>query len=198
MARARNSGGSGSVWGMVILGILFFVCLVLSITFYVQLQGAVEAAEDADSELNRFADRGLRNDPVVLDLLDARDPVVGQLIDRNTRLRGLIGDSVALDDLADEEAMEPLFEDGVRASVADAVSEHGSLLAAVAALRGEVESREQRIARLDQERQAALDRADEIEQRLDEVRAEYTAVQEQLQARLEEVTAQFTGYQQQS
>ncbi len=194
MARARNSGGGGSVWGMVILGMLFFVCLVLSITFYVQLQGARELADEADAELNRFATEGLRNDPAVLDLLEARDPVVAQLLDHRTRLRGLIGENVDLDDLDDDEQLENVLDSALHARVTEAVAQHGSLSAAVTALRGDVAAREQRIDALEQERDTARQQLEQAQERLAELQNEYAQTEQQLRSQLEEVTGQFTGH----
>lgn len=50
MARARSGGGgNGSIWGLVLFGAGFFICLILAIVFYTKIEAAEQAAETAEN-----------------------------------------------------------------------------------------------------------------------------------------------------
>lgn len=56
MARARSGGGgNGSIWGLVVFGAGFFICLVLAILFYTKVESAEQAAEEAQADLAKVA-----------------------------------------------------------------------------------------------------------------------------------------------
>lgn len=87
MARARSGGGgNGSIWGLVLFGAGFFICLILAIVFYTKVEAAEQSAEAAQNALAQ-AISSADQENTALDRLTADKPasetVVGALI-RNT------------------------------------------------------------------------------------------------------------------
>ncbi len=66
MARVRSGGGgNGPIWGLVVFGAGFFICLILAIVFYTQVSGAREAESAARADLQRIMTSADGNHPVV-------------------------------------------------------------------------------------------------------------------------------------
>ncbi len=66
MARARSGGGTpGSIWGLVIFGAGFFICLILAILFYTRVETAEQEAQEARAELNQVISSSDENNPTL-------------------------------------------------------------------------------------------------------------------------------------
>ena len=136
MARARSGGGAGAAWALVLLGAGFIICLILAVLFSVQLGEARERREEAVAELDRYVGSAQRQSQVVQNLLQAGDgTVVGQLLQTNEALRGLIGVS------------PDATLDAVRQRVAGVAGEDAaSLLQEVETLSAELDALQDRLA----------------------------------------------------
>lgn len=170
MARARGGGGSGAAWALVLLGAGFVICLVLAILFSVQLTSAQEARAEAEEELSEYVGTQERRSPIVTAMLESGEgTVVGQLLESNEALRGIIG-------VGPDETL-----DAVRQQVDAAAGEDaGALLQEVQALRAEVDAAEERLA---SERQA-LERAREAAAAADREKNQLQQQYEQAEQRL--------------
>ena len=95
MARARSGGGgSGSIIGLVTFGALFFICLILAIVFYTQVDGARQEAAAARGELNQIQNSADTNDQLYESLIaDGQGTTVRRLLDKYTALRSDLNDS---------------------------------------------------------------------------------------------------------
>lgn len=101
MARAQNEV-TGYAVGLTIFAILFVIMLVLSIVFYAQLGDLKSEKEKATEKLVEFVKPDEKADQRIVTLLAerSRGSVVGQLLDENSRLKGLIsGNSQATMDM---------------------------------------------------------------------------------------------------
>lgn len=187
MARTRMAGGGGaSAWALVIFGIGFGICLVLSIVFYVQLQGAHQAADDAHDELRQFVSRAQESSPAIVSRLDQvaqEGTVVQQLLDSEAALRDLL----TTDAEADAETLRERIE---------AADIGTPLIAAMQDMQGELEDRSQRIAQLEENLQQARDRAAALDQELADVRSTYNASVTELEQRLDQTRSDFASYRQ--
>ena len=95
MARARSGGGgSGSIIGLVTFGALFFICLILAIVFYTQVDGARQEAAAARGELDQIQNSADTNDQLYESLIaDGQGTTVRRLLDKYTALRSDLNDS---------------------------------------------------------------------------------------------------------
>lgn len=100
MARVRSSGGTtGSVWGLVIFGAGFFICLILAILFYTQIETAKQSAEDAKSDLADVINSAQAGNTTISELKNNGESgtVVGKLLTEienlRTTVRGLQGEN---------------------------------------------------------------------------------------------------------
>ena len=97
MARARSGGGgSGSIIGLVAFGALFFICLILAILFYTQVDGARQEAAAARGELEQVQNSADTNDQLYESLIaDGQGTTVRRLLDKYTALRDDLNESQA-------------------------------------------------------------------------------------------------------
>ncbi len=151
MARARGGGGSGSAWALVIFGAGFFICLILAIIFFTQINGAKEAQKKAENSLREFVTGSEQGLPEV-DELRARDgSVVGALLEE----RGWLRKVVASDPTKSQEEIE--------ASINSLSVQGKALLQEVTQLQNQLSGANEMQATLNQELEAARARAEEAE-----------------------------------
>jgi hypothetical protein len=93
MARARSGGGgSGSIWGLVVFGAGFFICLILAILFYTRVEGAQQEAAEAEAELARVVNSADENSNLYADATaDGSGTMVNRLLARLQDAQGEIG-----------------------------------------------------------------------------------------------------------
>lgn len=66
MARARSGGGgNGSIWGLVLFGAGFFICMILAIVFYTKIEAAQQDAEAANQSLRAVINDADENNPAL-------------------------------------------------------------------------------------------------------------------------------------
>ncbi len=89
MARARSGGGgSGSIIGLVVFGAAFFICLILAIVFYTQVDGAQQAASAARAELDTVQNSADIDDETLKTLVaDGQGTTVRRLLTSYENLR---------------------------------------------------------------------------------------------------------------
>ncbi|MEO1236773.1 MAG: hypothetical protein AAFX76_08305 [Planctomycetota bacterium] len=137
MARARTGGGAaGSIWGLVVFGAGFLVCLILAIVFYTRVETAEQAAAAAQAELNTALTSADRNNPAYQTLTaEGSGSAVGKLLAEVDRLRsevsglqGQVGTVTVARDTA-QASLEDQQAAAARAQqeLADAVAEKNEL-----------------------------------------------------------------------
>lgn len=184
MARTRTAGGGGaSAWALVIFGVGFGICLVLSILFYVQLQGAHQLADEAEQELRQFVTGPQASSPeVVRRLNNPQDgTVVQQLLDNHSVLRSLLTTDVDMD----LEAIEARFVEG---------GFERPLLRGMENMQAELRDRSERIDQLEANLAEARELARSLDRRLTQATSSYDQSVQQLDGRLDGVSAEFTSY----
>jgi len=93
MARVRSSGGNtGSIWGLVIFGAGFFICLILAILFYTKVDGAKQALQDANAQAAKVMTSAESNNGIITELKADGEPgtVVGKLLKQQESLQQTI------------------------------------------------------------------------------------------------------------
>ncbi|MEM9884183.1 MAG: hypothetical protein AAF800_14820 [Planctomycetota bacterium] len=129
MARAR-SGGGGSIWGLVLFGAGFFICLILAIVFYTRVETAEQAAEQAEAELAAVQSSGDAANPQLAQLIEGVDgnTTIARLLavdqQKNTRISELEGEVGQLSNrLSGVEAERDTARSGREAAEARATQE---------------------------------------------------------------------------
>lgn len=185
MARTRLAGGGGaSAWALVVLGLGFGICLVLTLLFYVQLQGAHQAAEEAEDQLRAFVSSAQESSPEIVSRLDrvAEDgTVVQQLLDTTSGFRSLL----TTDAEADLESIRARIDEADLAT---------PLISEMQDLHAEVAHGSERINQLESTLEEARERAEALDEELALVRQRYDESVEELEGELERVRSEFTDY----
>jgi len=148
MARVRSGGGGGAAVALVLLGAGFLICLILAVLFSVQLADARESRREAEDELNRYVGSGLRSSQTVQSMLESGGgSVVGQLLESNEALRGIIG-------VSPDATLEITRQRVAQTAGEDA----GALLPEIQTLRTELEAAQRRLAQEQQSLTEARER----------------------------------------
>ncbi len=183
MARATSGSGSGYAWALVIFGAGFVICLLLMIVFYAQLGGAQAEAADARDKLGRLATSAEQGSPVVQGLLGDRSKgtVVGQLLGETTSLKNMIsGDP-------------QVSAEGLKSTVEEA-GVPGTLLDEVKRLRAEFQAAIDRAENAEQKRDEADTRAHAAERQKTEVKQAFDMAQLALTQQVESVVGDAQTY----
>lgn len=193
MARSRSSGGGtgvASVWALVIFGLGFGVCLVISVYLYTQLTTARQEAAQADDELRQYVSSSEASTPRVADLREqasqAGATLLGHLMETNSQLRALL--------VAEREAELQTIQNRI-----DSLSEQSDLIeppvvGAMEDLVNEVQSQSDRIAQLQANLEDAQDQALAAQREKEQLGQRFQEAQQTLQQRLDEATTGFRSY----
>ena len=122
MARARSGGaGSGSVWGLVVFGAGFFICLILTILFFTRVEGAEQEAAEAVAERSRIVNSADENDPGYQSITaEGSGTIVSRLLAANRDLQNQVSELQGKNlDLADQLASSQTNLDLQRQKAAD-------------------------------------------------------------------------------
>ncbi|MEM6460190.1 MAG: hypothetical protein AAF710_12450 [Planctomycetota bacterium] len=195
MARAR-SGGGGSIWGLVLFGAGFFICLILAIVFYTRVETAEQAAAQAQTELAGVQSSGDAANPQLAQLIDGVEgrttvsrllAVVAQRDDRVAQLEGEVGQlSVRLSGI---EAERDTAQRGREAADARATREAQGRQRLADELRQEVRGLEQTVSDISAEN----DRLESlIDTSIQEVDRTYQSQITQLRQRLAAASGEVT------
>lgn len=184
MARTRSvSGTAASAWTLVIFGAGFFICLVLAIVLYTRVGKAEQDAAAAKRDLGQYISSELTTSPDVLSLLNqpGNKSVVGQLLEQNASLKSMITSNTGITAQA---LREQLTADGLTPP----------LLREIERLNAELESREQRLAQIKQDLDAAMASAKAAEKKLAQAGATYDKSVTELKGQLSKTASDVKAF----
>jgi hypothetical protein len=176
MARARSGGGSGSAWALVFFGAGFFICLLLAIVFYTQVNGAKQGEENAKNRLAEFATPTEQSSPDIEALRADGGTVVGALTEERGWLRTVVANDPGKSRQEIEASLVSLGMEGV------------SLLQAATRLQNELSGANKMNQTLQTELGNARARADEADLAKSTLDQSYKDSLASLQATLDQTT----------
>ncbi len=201
MARTRNAAGAtASAVALTIFGIGFVVCLVLSILFYVQKQGVMQARDHAQRDLKAYVTPQEGNQPWATELVNQASEredvqsVVGLLRQKNAELRQLIASSNN-DSLESVRGQVEAMRKQIAANSALEMSDNGqALLAITDTLLREVEARSERVTQLENNLADAQKKAGEIQKQMNDVRQAFDKHAQDLDNRVQQASDDVSTY----
>lgn len=185
MALRSRGGSPGLTAAVAVFGVLFFICLVLAVVFFVQTGKYKQQVATAERDMRAFVSRTEMSQPQITELRSGGGSVVGKLLEqRQWAFRTIAGDGDA----------EP---EAVRKQVADAgVAEGKALLTAVKEQQAQLTEAQKLLSQQQAMLQQAAAELMATQQRRQAQADGFEAAVTQLQGNLDQQGASFNAYQQ--